>query len=174
MTKTLLLLLALQGLGDDSFQVRQASERYLAASGYVVVPLNRVAPACLTNVQSRATLRKLERRYYASYAWGARAGGPVRSWREYPSLVLLSPWPHRLTGTKDVVLHEADPFHPLTDYYGIRAARRWGRRSFHGFEVFSAATCELFQDLRSWAAPGWAGAALWHYLHWRERTVFRG
>ena len=44
MTKPVLLLLALYGLGDEDFAVREVSERYLAASGYVVVPMNRLAP----------------------------------------------------------------------------------------------------------------------------------
>jgi hypothetical protein len=82
MTKTALLLLALYGLGDDSFEVRQASQRYLAASGYAVVPLNRLAPYLTDDLQTKATLKKLERRHYA---------GLPSDFNDLPALSVLHP-----------------------------------------------------------------------------------
>jgi hypothetical protein len=189
MTKPVLLLLALCGLGDDSFAVRQASERYLAASGYVVVPLNRLAPYLTEDLQAKATLRRLEKRYYG--AWGARLDR--NDWREYPSLALLSPWCEpRYRSRYEVPKRfvrwgwgEEDKPLPLIRYYLKQADKVWMAHAFapggpgaiprmptpEGF--LNGATLELLKDLRSRGAPPWVGKALLAYLRWRNASLER-
>jgi hypothetical protein len=181
MHKPLLLLLALYGLGDDSFEVRQASERYLAASGYVVVPLNRMAPRLTSDLQTKKTLKKLERRYYG--AWGAKLDRG--DWREFPSLVVLCQSCHVEfdLGTKLAPIKPkffqwvndddeaaSDVLLPLVSYYQrrVRGTTGWPPGAYS-----NVATLELVKDLRSWGAPAWAGKAVVAYLHWRTTYLER-
>ena len=167
MTKITLLALALYGLGDDDFRVRQVSERYLAASGYVVVPLNRVAPRLTDDLQTRKTLRRLETHYYAWY------DNLPEDWRAYPGLTSLSPW---CQGYKDDVLDADDPFLGLVSRYTTRA-RTFRTRQLTRIAVAASQTARtatdghgatwlLMKDLRSRGAPPWVGKLLLAYLRW--------
>jgi hypothetical protein len=191
MTKTALLLLALCGLGDDSFAVRRASERYLAASGYAVVPLNRLASRLTDDLETRARLRKLHRRYYA--AWDAKLA--TNDWRAYPSLITVSPHciPHHdpssrlftgweiLDGWNGHDGYGHDPlFYPLAYYYCDRATEQMGPGSPIGVTgpdgldaAGNIATLLLCKDLRSREVPAWVEGALLGYLHWRTTSLER-
>jgi hypothetical protein len=178
MTKTLLLLLALYGLGDDDFRVRQASERYLAASGYVVVPLNQLAPHLATDLQTKATLKKLEKRYYG--AWGAKLDRNL--WHEYPSLAALSPWnrlypyPATLLDNHNEAVDD-DPLYPFVRHYMRKAVASQAALGPLTLQVARAvgngATRELLSDVRSRGAPAWAGRSLLGYLQWRAAALER-
>jgi hypothetical protein len=193
MTKTALLLLALYGLGDDDFRVRQASERYLAASGYVVVPLNRLAPRCLTGAQARATLRRLEGRYYGALFSGSddlpalsvlhpdavpcygntRFLGWRRVYYVYPPEARVVPR-YRVVRSKDpcdVPILERD--WPLAAYFrrtsnlpGFHDALR-GRRP-NLLPLQRAMTALFLEDARAWGVPGPALSALLRLMRWRE------
>lgn len=180
--KVLLLLLATWGLDHDDFRVRQASDRYLAASGYVVVPLNRLAPRLTNSLEARKRLRTLESRYYA--AWDAKLAR--EDWREYPSLMVLSPWcwpwyrggrnVHDARGTFDCwYVDYSDPFLPLVWHYKWRAEADHppGAAAAAGWASESGATLELLKDLRSRGAPAWAGKLILGYLRWRATSLER-
>lgn len=167
MPKPVLLLLAVYGLGDDDFAVRQASERYLAASGHDAVLACRMAPYLTDSREAKKRLRRLEKNYYGE--WGARIDR--NDWAEYPSLALLSPWctaPHD-SPRNPWVLEPGDPFRPFVRQYYNRAA--WAKYPRPGGGgggwTFNAATLELCKDLRALGAPAWAGKALLAYLRWR-------
>jgi hypothetical protein len=181
-TKPLLLLLSLYGLGDDDFRVRQASERYLDGS-YGAVVLNRLAPYLTDDLETGFRLRRLEGRYYA--AWDARLAR--NDWREYPSLALLSPWCEPAFSSVDlsdflfwVASDQEYPFGPLLRHYLVKASEAAnasdagvpGRPRGYG-AFFNGATLELLKDLRSGGAPAWAGEALLRYLRWRSTIMER-
>jgi hypothetical protein len=174
-TKTLLLLAAFYGLGDDSFQVREASERYLAAWGYAVVPLNRLAPRLTTDLETKARLKKLHKRYYAT--WDEELAR--NNWGEYPSLALLSPWcvlSHsrgRFLGWR--ILPEEPLYFFFQRYHDRAAVSRYSNRAsvWWGNWRCNAATLELCRELRSRETPAWVKDVLLAYLHWRATSQER-
>jgi hypothetical protein len=181
-TKAALVLLAFHGLGDDDFRVRQLSERSLDGS-YAAVVLNRLAPYLTDDLETSFRLRRLEGRYYA--AWDARLAR--NDWREYPSLMLLSPWcrPDYWHGNAfnrrrghfcGWQVGTGDPFFPLIRRYVEKADANDGvfKYADGGFSnewCFNGATLELFKDLRSGGAPAWAAEALLGYLRGRSALL---
>jgi hypothetical protein len=197
----LLTLVALYGLGHDSFQVRQASERYLEGSCAAVL-LNRLAPYLTADLETRKRLRGLEKRYYAGLPsdpndlpalsvlhpdaapWyqgghlGPRFLGRLMGWRRNYYEIHIVARKYRVVWFKDPAQTPSLEDYPPLSSYSRRASkllqprpRPRGLPDPTLLDYQRAMTALFLEDARTWCVPKPALSTLLRFMAWRERSL---